>query len=106
MSGQTAIDVNASGAAGAQTVGIFNGGPNGSIGASGNSGPQIIGSGTNGVLTNSDLATLLVGSLGTPSLIAFNMASDIYSQFAYNSNNNPIAVRTTQFANPGAFGAG
>ena len=109
LSGQTAITANITGAAGAQTVAVFNGGLNGSLNLAGdNAAPQIVGTGTNpaGALQNADLATLLVGSLGTPSLTGLNLASDIYSQFAFNSNSNPIAIRTAQFANPGVFGAG
>lgn len=107
LSGQTAITANTTGAAGAQTVAVFNGGLNGSLNLAGdNAAPQIVGTGTNGALQNADLATLLVGSLGTPSLTGLNLASDIYSQFAFNANSNPIALRTTQFANPGNFGAG
>lgn len=111
LSGQTAITANTTGAAGAQTVAVFNGGLNGVLNLTGdNAAPQIIGTGTNGALANADLSTLLMGAATISGagngVTALNLANDIYTQWTFNGGNNPIQNRLIQFANPGNFGAG
>jgi hypothetical protein len=115
LSGQTAIPTNTTGAAGAQTVAIFNGGLNGILNLTGdNAAPQVPGSGTaysaGNALSNADLSTLLMGAATISGagngVTALNLANDIYTQWTFNGGNNPIQNRLIQFANPGVFGAG
>ena len=114
MSGQSAVEGSATGSGGAQTIATFNGGISaaypGSLFSSGNQAPQIIGTGTNGALAAADLSTLLMGAATITGagngVTSLNLANDIYSQWTSNGGNNPLQIRTTQFANPTLFGAG
>jgi hypothetical protein len=114
MAGQLAVEGSATGSGGSTTIACFNGGINstypGALFASGNQAPQILGSGTNAALAAADLSTLLMGAATITGagngVTTLNLANDIYSQWTSNGGNNPIQLRTTQMANPGAFGVG